>query len=273
MKTTFKIIILVSALTLLNSCKSDSPVSQPITNDPTDFSKVFTAENGGNRYELWKANVNILFNGYNVIGIKYYSNGAEVKDGYVKFFPMMYHGSGGPGHSSPVKDKFYYSDSSKLFIGYADFLMISDSTSQWYADFSHNDVSNVDSTFFTVTSSAANQVIIWDDYVSQYTYVLTLIKPLKAAIGSNVFTTMLHKTTNDINYVEVNDAEMYIRPWMASHGHGSSSNINPTPIGNGMYQGQANFTMIGEWVVFDSIKYNGNFVTHSPPPSFYYQIH
>ena len=83
---------------------------------------------------------------------------------------------------------------------------------------------------------------------------------------------MLHQTDNMISYYEVSDAEMFIKPWMESMGHGSSNNINPTYTSPGRYKGTANFNMAGEWFLYDSIKVNGTFITRTPAPHFILQV-
>ena len=77
---------------------------------------------------------------------------------------------------------------------------------------------------------------------------------------------ILHKTPDQENYTEVNNAQMFIRPWMPSHGHGSSNNMNPVFTSNGKYEGKANFTMPGKWYVYDSIVVNNQTISE---PSLY----
>jgi hypothetical protein len=73
---------------------------------------------------------------------------------------------------------------------------------------------------------------------------------------------ILHTTADQTKYNEVSNAQMYIRPWMPTHGHGSSSNVNPVFTSYGKYEGKANFTMPGQWYVFDSIIVNNQTITN-----------
>jgi len=150
--------------------------------------------------------------------------------------------------------------------------MISDLGSYWYGFCNYNDEVSLDSVLFNVIPLSTNQISVWDDIYGGHTYVLTLIEPKNAFVGLNNFSCILHQTDDDKNYTEVNGAEMFIRPWMESHGHGSSSNVNPTGLGGGRYSGKANMTMIGDWDVYDSIRYNGNVITKSPPVKFRFTV-
>lgn len=52
----------------------------------------------------------------------------------------------------------------------------------------------------------------------------------------------------------ITDAEIEIEPWMPSMHHGSLKNVNPTYVGDGLYRGQAHFTMSGYWIVHVTIR-------------------
>jgi hypothetical protein len=259
----------------LYSCNND-PVSQEnqiIPTDSSNYSKIYTAESGGVKFEMWSATGNGLFFGYNDIGFKVFINGVEKKSGFVKFYPKMYHSLSSPMHSSPVKSSFPYDNSKKLFLGYACFTMLSDSSSFWYGFYNYNDESHVDSVSFNVSILASNQMKLWDDMYGGYSYTLTLINPMHVVLGANTFTCLMHRTQDDKNYYEVDSAQMIIKPWMRVHGHGSTGNVNPVWKGNGIYEGKAMFTMPGNWDVYDTIKINGTTVTKSPPPYFSFDIY
>ena len=267
-----KILLLFIPAILFYSCKSDSPVSPNTGNTPGNYSKLYSYESNGTKFELWSASGQSLYIGYNDIGFKVYINGNEQKSGFVKFHPMMFHSLNGPVHSSPVSDVFNFSNDKNLFTGYACFIMLSDSGSHWYCNLNYNDVSQADTVPFNVLNLSSNQLKYWDDIYGGHTYILSLIKPLSPILGANTFTCILHRTNDDIHYIEVDSAQMFIRPWMAAHGHGSSNNQDPIGLGGGLYEGKAMFTMPGDWVVYDSIKINGSFITHNPPPQFSFPV-
>jgi hypothetical protein len=178
----------------------------------------------------------------------------------------MFHTSG-PGHSTPVQSEFQYDNSKGMFTGYVCYSMLSDSsTSFWFADYNYNDEIFLKKKQFDVVLGIGSQMMIWYDAVNNILYYLTLISPKDPKVGLNDFKIILHKTTDQLSYNEVNNAQMFIRPWMPSHGHGSSSNVNPAFTSHGKYEGKTNFTMPGQWFVYDSIVVNNQTVS---TPSLY----
>lgn len=267
-----KIILILITATLFYSCNSDSPVTPPNDTVPSDYNKILTLDKSGMKLEIWSATGQNLCYGYNDIGFKVFINGTEKKTGYLKFKPIMYHDLGGPIHSTPSKEKFYFDNNKNLFSGYVCFNMLSDSLSHWFGNFNYNEEANMDTVFFNVVNLTTNQLRAWDDYIGGYSYIMTLIKPVNPGLGLNTFTCLLHRTSDDLNYHEVDSADMFIKPWMVAHGHGSSNNVNPSRLGGGKYEGKVNFTMPGYWEVQDSIKINGTFITYSPHPKFSFTV-
>lgn len=265
----FSILLLLSVL--LSSCSKDDTVS---SNDPvnSDYVKITTFESSALKLEVWSATGNSFFNGYNDIGFKVFIGGSEKNTGFVKFTPKMYHFPGSPAHSSPVSQQYLYDSETQLFSGYVCFTMISDTTGSWYGFFNYNNEAGIDSAYLNVGVLSSNQTKVWDNISSGYTYVLTLVHPQNPKLGLNSFTCMLHRTINDLDYSEVNDAQMFVRPWMETMGHGSSNNTDPSHTGGGRYEGKVNFTMSGLWVVYDSVKVQGNFITNNPPPKFNFDV-
>ncbi|MCX6160593.1 MAG: FixH family protein [Ignavibacteriae bacterium] len=266
------IIIAIAAFVLLNGCNSGDTVAPQNGNGTGSYNKISTIENGNVKFEVWSATGTSLFIGYNEIAFKVFIGGTEKNTGYVKYMPKMYHTGTGPWHSSPVSSSFNYNTEKSLFTGYVCFTMISDLDSYWFGNYDYNGEVSADSVLFNVIPLSTNQMTIWDDINSGHTYMLTLIEPKTATVGLNNFSCLLHQTDDDKYYTEVNGAEMYIRPWMESHGHGSSNNINPAGLGGGKYSGKANMTMVGGWDVYDSIRYNGNAITESPPVKFHFSV-
>jgi hypothetical protein len=266
-----KIIVfsICSVISLICGCSSDSPTSNEET--PTgNYVKIHTAESNGNRFEVWSSTASNFLYGYNNIGIKVFLLGTEQNTGFAKFLPTMYHGIGG-SHSIPVDEKFYYDTQNSLFTGYAVFTMYNDSAT-WAADFNYNGTVNVDSSVFQLSPESRSQLIMWNNSITQRTYVLTLINPRAPRVGLNAVDLMLHETADMQSYNEIESAEMFIKPWMESMGHGSGNNVNPANNGGGKYRGTANFTMPGQWFLYDSIKVNSSFITGTPPPKFILEV-
>ncbi len=266
------IIIILLAGILFTGCKSDNFVDTGGTSN-NNYVKINSIENGNTKFEVWSSTGSMLYYGYNDIGFKVFIGGTEKKTGVVMFQPKMFHFPGSPWHSSPVSSSFNYDVDKQHFSGYVCFTMISDSSGSWFGDFNYNNEAQIDSVMFTVTTNSTNQVRAWDDINGGHTYVLSLIEPMSAKVGLNNLTYILHQTNNDKIYTEVNGAEMFIRTWMPTHGHGSSNNVNPLTLGGGKYSGKANFSMSGGWEVYDSIAYNGGTITKMPHPKFVFDAY
>ena len=267
-----KITITVTLLFALYvwGCGSDTNPITPVEQNG-DYSKIFTAESGATKFEVWSATSSSLTYGYNEIGFKVFLNNAEQNQGFVKFHPVMYHGLGGPNHSTPVSNTFSYDAGKSLFAGYIIFMMY-DTAAFWTGDFNYYNQVYVDSSVFSITNSSKTLIYSWDNTSLQQTMFLTMISPSFPRVGLNQVEMLLHKTADMNTYEEISDAEMYIRPWMETMGHGSGNNVDPVYTTGGKYIGTANFNMAGEWFLYDSIKVGGSFITNTPPPIFILQV-
>ena len=260
--------LIFAGLLVLYSCQSESPVVPE--NTQSSYTKLFSVEESNTKFDFYSATANRLLTGYNDIGFKVYINNQEKTDGFVKFFPKMYHFQLSPMHSTPTSPSFVYDQNKSMFI--ASFLMYSDSGSNWYGFYDFNNLASIDSVMFIVESSNLSQVKYFVDYSAGNSYYLTLVSPFYPKQGPNIFKCILHKSNDDIIYTQIDNAEMFIKPWMETMGHGSSNNVHPSYKGGGIYEGTANFNMSGVWYVYDSIKVNGNFITPAPPPKFIFDI-
>lgn len=262
--------LILAVLAVFYSCKTESPVVPE--NTQSGYTKLFTVEQSNISFEIYSATANRLLTGYNDIGFKVYINNEEKTGGFVKFFPKMYHFVGGSMHSSPTSPSFLYDQNKSMFMGYISFFMLSDSLSTWYGFYNYNDTERIDSVIFYVESSSTSQVKYFVDYSAGDSYYLTLVSPFYPKQGQNILKCILHKSNDDIVFTQIDNAEMFIRPWMETMGHGSSNNVHPSYKGGGIYEGSANFNMSGVWFVYDSIKVSGNFITPAPPPKFIFDV-
>lgn len=255
---------------ILYSCSKDNSVG-PINPPESSYKKLITIDTSNFKFELYSKEGTDFYAGYNEIGLKVFINGQEKKDNYCRFTALMHH-LGGSSHVTPVKEKFYFDQNEGLYTGYACFIMISDSTSVWEADFNYKDETTYRKKKFWVIPGQGHQMRYWLDINTNLLYLITLIQPKNPVIGLNSFKCILHRTFDQTKYFEVDSAEMFIRPWNPATGQGSNSNINPTWQSNGIYEGKANFTTTGLWYVYDSIKYNGNYITSNPPLNFVFDV-
>jgi hypothetical protein len=151
--------------------------------------------------------------------------------------------------------------------------MPSDSTSKWYGFFNFNDEIGVDSINIGVKFNAKTKFQIFVDLSTQLSYLITVLDPINVQRNLNTFRCMLHESFDFIDFNQINDAQMYIKPWINSLNHGSTNNTNPVDNGTGIYEGKVNFDYSGLWNVYDSIYYNNKWITPSgAPPSITFDV-
>jgi len=268
MKSSLFVLPVLIFMLVAAGCSDENPVK--VNEDPvnSNYIKIITAESGNLKFEIWSATANTLRYSYNKVGFKVYENNTEKNSGFVKFFPKMYHWINSPMHSSPVKAQFNYDNSLQMFTGYMIFTMVSDSSSTWYGFYNYNNQLSLDSSFFTVTQYNSGQIKLFVDILGGVSYFVSLLKPYSPQQGMNTFQCMLHRTDDDIHFTQVDDAQMFIMPWMETMGHGSANNVHPVHIGGGIYEGAVNFNMPGEWSVYDTVYYQNRKITQTIPPKF-----
>lgn len=264
-----KYILLLCAV-LIYSCKSSSPIS---TDPPasSSYKKIFIKDSNNVRFEIWSTISNLVY-GYNDMGFKVYINNQQQTTGFVKFFPRRYNIGGGSFQSSPIKQQFNYSTTDTIFLGYSVFLYPSDASNNWFGNFNYNDQYEFDSIYISVTNSSVNKILTFTENGGSNNYFLSLISPLYPKQGLNDFTCLLHRTADNQNFEQIDGAQVYIFPWMPLMGHGSSGNVNPVTLGDGMYKGKVDFNMPGSWTVADSIYYENHFITPVPSPKFTFNV-
>lgn len=266
-----KLFFILFTAVIFCHCGNDNSVNNTNNNEPSDYTKIYTAESGINKIEIYSKTSGGFVFGFNELAFRVYINNTEQNSGYVKFKPVMYHGIGGPSHSIPVSPQYTYNSEKSLFTGYAIFIMY-DTAAFWAADINYNELFSLDSNIITLNYSSRTKICAWDNSITERTYFLTLIEPHAPVVGLNDVDMMLHETQNMQEYSEINNAEMFIRPWMEAMGHGSSNNADPVYISPGRYKGTVNFNMAGEWYLYDSVKVNGSFITLTPAPKFIMQV-
>ena len=152
-------------------------------------------------------------------------------------------------------------------------LMPNDTTSTWYGFYNYNNELSVDSIPFNVTYNNKAKIQIFDDLTTHLNYLITMLSPTSPQQGQNTFRCTLHESFDFINFTQVNNAQMYLKPWLNTMNHISSNNTNPVDLGTGLYEGKVNFDYPGSWAVYDSIYYNNKWITPlGNPPALYYQV-
>lgn len=269
-----KYLVITIAVFTFVSC-GDNTINDPVNNnpDPTNYTLILSSVSGNSKVEVYSATASFFASGYNDLGIKFFVNNQPKTTGFVKFKPKMYHYfPGSPMHSSPASPEFTYNSSLQMFMGYASILMPTDSNMFWTGFFNYNNEASVDSVTFTVNTLGTSQVKMFVEPIGGWIYHITLVSPYYPAQGLNDLKCILHRTNNDIDYEEITNAQMYVRPWMEAMGHGSSNNVHPVYTSGGIYQGSVNFNMSGIWSVYDSITVDNVTITPSSSPKFTFDV-
>ena len=275
MKMKIKIIISFIVLFLVSfyGCNNNDSVTTP-PEDPQNnaYVLVLSAESGNLKFELWSATSNTLRFGYNKIAFKVFENSTPKTTGFVKFFPWLNYSVPAPMKSTPVSAQFNYVDSLQMFTGYSVFTTITGSGATWKGTMNYNNPLYSDTADFTVNPYSAAQIIYILDMQTSDSYYLTLLKPYSPGQGLSTFQCMLHRTPDNVSYEQVNDAQIYIMPWMETMGHGSPNNVHPAYTTDGIYQGTLNFSMPGELSVYDTVYHNSHKITQNIPPKFNFTV-
>jgi len=98
-----------------------------------------------------------------------------------------------------------------------------------------------------VADSALKQVVTRDG--RRITLTLGFAAPPHVGTNELIVTAHVAHDAMMMSYDPVTDLAFTLTPEMPSMGHGSSNNLAPTLSDDGLYRGQVNFSMPGDWVV------------------------
>jgi hypothetical protein len=219
-----------------------------------------------------------LTTGYNEMFMKVYKSGNEQSAGYVKLFPKMWM-TPTYMHSTAVKDKFEFDNSSGYYKGYCIFNMpTSPPDVVWYGVFTYVDGNNTYISDSTAMYTVFHREKLWSffyDTTDQTTYMFSLVKPYKPVKGMNELNLYLHKTTPMLlEHEQINNAQMSISVYNVYTHAQSTGNISPVGSEDGIYKGSFNIPDTGSWKICDTIYYMNRYITNNPPPmpEFYFEV-
>lgn len=163
-------------------------------------------------------------------------------------------------HGCPVVNPARDADADGRFVGTVVFSMPSSDMETWDLDLEvtpHGAATATTVSFpkLAVAASQAKKNVT----VGAETWMVTLgFADGAPKVGSNAYTVSVHKPENamKMRFLPVGDLTIVATPEMPSMGHGSSGNVNPTPAGDGLYTGTANFSMAGDWVLHLDFRAN-----------------
>lgn len=90
-------------------------------------------------------------------------------------------------------------------------------------------------------------------------YFITWYSPQNPISGNNELAFMVHTRESMMSFPPVSDAELLVYPYMdMGGGSGHSTDFtNPVATGNGMYEGDINYSMSGVWTTSVELTVNG----------------
>lgn len=78
-------------------------------------------------------------------------------------------------------------------------------------------------------------------------YIVSVVRPENWEVGSQDLDIMIHRKETMMSFPAVVDFDVVLTPEMVSMGHGSTGNVDPVHVANGLYTGTVNLSMMGDW--------------------------
>lgn len=241
----FSIIIFMALI--LQSCSDDSitnnPNPTPVTENLTLLGTQYTS---GMKVNLYSDT--ILFVGYNniYIEVKDSATDALVNDAHIELMPMMDMGT--MQHSCPYDNPASSIAENGKFP--CDVVLLMPSTAgNWTLETNvHNHANNAEgSVVFPLEVTEPLYSTLKSKIVNGSTYFISMLEPAKPVIGINDFMIKVNKRVTMMDFPNDSSYTYSIYPWMPSMGHSSPNNVSPVYTSEGMYNGDVNFTMTGDW--------------------------
>ncbi len=230
-------VLLATLLTI--SCDT---TSNPVTPEPTTKTLISSAAVDGMTVELYADKAFIT--GYNPVYVRLLRGTSLIKDAHVSLNPLM--DMGMMKHSCPSVQPGEDPNTEGMFAGAVIYTMAG-TTDEWSVGLSIHDHAK-DSSYtvsipVSVAASSAVKVLKID---GQGKTIITLM-PRTWKVGKNDAEFMVHTTTDGYVYTPKTDLTPYLTPTMPSMGHGSNGNVDPVHQHDGLYKGNVNLTMTGDW--------------------------
>lgn len=232
---------------MYQSCSDDSVNNSPNPNPDTEtLTLLGTQYTSGMKVNLYSDT--ILFVGYNniYIEVKDSATGSLVNDAHIELLPMM--NMGMMNHSCPYDNPASTNSVNGKFPCDVVFIMPS-TAGNWTLETNvHNHANNEKgSVIFPLTVTEPMYSVLKSKTVNGSTYFVSMIEPSKPVIGINNFIIKVNKSVTMMDFPNDSSYTYSIYPWMPSMGHSSPNNVNPVYTTKGMYDGDVNFTMTGDW--------------------------
>lgn len=217
------------------SCNKDTVPDPPFTTQLLTIGQ----EELPNGVTVTLAALDTLRTGFNPIFVEVTKNGAPLRTD-VTLSTMMDMGT--MHHSSPSVDPVFLQEPN-LYEGAVVFTMPS-ASKEWSV------IVNIDGeevVFNTDVKQNSNKTVGTFTASDNRKFVISMYPHAGFRVGNNPFILFISEDINHMDFEPVSDLTVAFTPEMPSMGHGSPNNVDPQSKGRGFYQGQANFTMTGDW--------------------------
>lgn len=238
--------ILLTAL-MFQSCSDDSvnnsTVTPPVADNLTLLSSLYST---GMKISLYSDT--ILFVGYNNLYIEVKDSASEsiVNDAHVEIMPMMDMTT--MMHSCPYDNPSGTIAVNGKFPCDAVFIMPSTAGTWTLETNVHNHATNAEgSVVFPLSVTEPVFPTLKSKIVNGSTYFISMIEPSNPIVGINDFMIKVNKRVTMMDFPNDSAYTFSMYPWMPSMGHSSPNNVNPSYVSDGIYDGDVNFTMTGDW--------------------------
>jgi hypothetical protein len=249
--------ILLFATLSMVSCKKDvpKPDPDPDPNPLENYMLIATGTSGELTASLYAEDSLIV--GYNRLWVLIRDDkGQNVSTPFnLSFHPLMDMGT--MTHACPVEHPLN-ADTPGVYMGAVVFIMPSGAMGSWMLsldieEIGGNPVGSIDWNVNIKTPPQA-RLLSFEGDINQEKLFVSLVEPRKPQVGINPFEITIHKRETGMSFPAVTEYTVTFDPQMPTMGHGSPNNVQPVHIGDGHYEGKANFTMTGLWRLHLTIK-------------------
>lgn len=218
------------------SCNYDNPVPEP-TSPYLALDTAYTSNN--DRVILFADEA--LSAGYSNLYVQIEDqNGINVTGASVTYTPMMDMGT--MQHSAPTIQPTF--DTSENHYAGVVIFQMSSMGGTWTLDV---DVDGSPATFTLNVAEPDTKVVGVYQGTDAINYIVSLVRPVTWETGENDLNIMIHKMETMLSFPAVTDLDIVFTPEMVSMGHGSTGNVDPVHVADGLYSGIVNFNMSGDW--------------------------
>lgn len=184
-------------------------------------------------------------------------NGDLIEPQSISIIPMM--DMGEMKHSSPYTEPQTALEDSRYLKNMVVFIMPSGTMGSWSVPFEiqtqTGDLIEGEMPVDVKPSWKLTSVRSQDDKI----YFITWYAPQNPVSGNNELAFMVHTRESMLSFPPVSDAQLSVYPYMdMGGGSGHSTDFtNPVPTGNGMYEGDINYSMSGVWTTSAELTVDG----------------